>query len=151
MLSCSQAVLRFTSFLAGRKLLSFCVLRGLPQRVSGLPSMTPWWRTHPQCRRQRVWSLVQEDPLEEETATHSRILAWRFPRTKGLGGPQPIRVALSGCDWCWAHSSTLNSTLHCQFFLILSILVSAFDLVVLACIANQWGRGVFIVYFDILF
>ena len=28
--------------IAGSKLLSFCILRGLPQRVSGLPAMTPW-------------------------------------------------------------------------------------------------------------
>ena len=31
-----------------------------------------------QCKRQqekRVWSLSQEDPLEEEMATHSSILA----------------------------------------------------------------------------
>ena len=29
-----------------------------------------------------VLSLGQEDPLEEEMATHSRILAWRIPRTE---------------------------------------------------------------------
>ena len=27
----------------------------------------------------RVRSLGQEDPLEEEMATHSRILAWKIP------------------------------------------------------------------------
>ena len=26
-----------------------------------------------------VWSLGQEDPLEEGTATHSSIFAWRIP------------------------------------------------------------------------
>ena len=35
-----------------------------------------------------VPSLGQEDPLEEETATASRILAWRIPRTEGPGGLQ---------------------------------------------------------------
>ena len=35
-----------------------------------------------------VGSLVQEDPLEEEMATHSSILAWRIPRTEGPGGLQ---------------------------------------------------------------
>ena len=29
-----------------------------------------------------VRSLGQEDPLEEEMATHSSILAWRIPRTE---------------------------------------------------------------------
>ena len=27
----------------------------------------------------QVWSLGQEDPLEEEMATHSGILAWEIP------------------------------------------------------------------------
>ena len=30
-----------------------------------------------------VWSLSQEDPLEEGKATHSRILAWRIPMDRG--------------------------------------------------------------------
>ena len=34
----------------------------------------------------RVWSLGQEDPLEEEMATHSSILAWEIPRTEKPGG-----------------------------------------------------------------
>ena len=34
----------------------------------------------------RVQSLGQEDPLEEEMATHSSILAWRIPWTKEPGG-----------------------------------------------------------------
>ena len=40
-----------------------------------------------QCRRQetRVRSLGQEDPLEEEMATHSSILAWEIPRTEECG------------------------------------------------------------------
>ena len=32
-----------------------------------------------------VWSLGQEDPLEEETATHSSFLAWNIPWTEELG------------------------------------------------------------------
>ena len=34
------------------------------------------------------WSLVQEDPLEKEMATHSGILAWRTPWTEEPGGLQ---------------------------------------------------------------
>ena len=30
-----------------------------------------------------------EDPLEEEMATHSSILAWRIPQTEGLVGCSP--------------------------------------------------------------
>ena len=36
----------------------------------------------------RVPSLVQEDPLEKEMATHSSILAWKFSRTEQPGGLQ---------------------------------------------------------------
>ena len=36
----------------------------------------------------RVQSLGQEDPLETEMATHSSILAWRIPWTRGAYGPQ---------------------------------------------------------------
>ena len=32
-----------------------------------------------ETQEMRVLSLSQEDPLEEEMATHSRILAWRTP------------------------------------------------------------------------
>ena len=35
-----------------------------------------------------VWSLGWEDPLGEEMATHSSILAWRIPWTKEPGGLQ---------------------------------------------------------------
>ena len=33
-----------------------------------------------------VWSLGQEDPLEEEMASHSSILAWKIPRTEEPDG-----------------------------------------------------------------
>ena len=37
----------------------------------------------PKMRETQVQSLGQEDPLEQETATHSSILAWRTPWTEG--------------------------------------------------------------------
>ena len=37
-----------------------------------------------------VQSLGQRDPLEEEMATHSSILAWRIPRTEEPGGLQSM-------------------------------------------------------------
>ena len=41
---------------------------------------------------QETWvlSLCQEDPLEEEMATHSNILAWRIQWTEEPGGLQPM-------------------------------------------------------------
>ena len=37
-----------------------------------------------------VQSLGQEDPLEEETATHSSVLTWRIPWTEEPGRIQSI-------------------------------------------------------------
>ena len=42
-----------------------------------------------------VRSLGGEDPLEEEMATHSSILAWRIPWTEESGGLQSIGIAKS--------------------------------------------------------
>ena len=36
----------------------------------------------PAMQETRVQSPDQEDPLEEGTATHTGILAWRIPKTK---------------------------------------------------------------------
>ena len=58
-----------------------------------------------QCKRQqekRVWSLSQEDPLEEEMATHSSILARRILWTKELAGLQPIGLQRVGHNYVWA-------------------------------------------------
>ena len=35
-------------------------------------------------------SAGQEDPLEEGTAAHASVLAWRIPRTEEPGGLQSI-------------------------------------------------------------
>ena len=48
----------------------------MAQRVKRLPAM----------RETQIRSLGQEDPLEKEMATHSRILAWRIPWTEEPGG-----------------------------------------------------------------
>ena len=46
------------------------------KKVKNLLAMLETW----------VQSLGQEDPLEEEIATHSSILAWRIPWTEEPGG-----------------------------------------------------------------
>ena len=43
-------------------------------------------RTPPADAGDEVRSLGQEDPLEEEMATHSSVLAWRIPWTEESGG-----------------------------------------------------------------
>ena len=39
-----------------------------------------------ETQERRVRSLGREDPLEEEMATHSSILAWEIPWTEKPGG-----------------------------------------------------------------
>ena len=50
------------------------------QRVKNLHAM----------QETQVRSLGQEDPLEEEMAPHSSILAWRIPWKEEPGGLQPM-------------------------------------------------------------
>ena len=45
------------------------------------------------------WSLGREDPLEEGTATHSSILAWRIPWTEEPDGLQSTGSQRVGHDW----------------------------------------------------
>ena len=40
----------------------------------------------PAMQETQVQSLGQEDPLEKGMATHSSILAWKFPQTEKPGG-----------------------------------------------------------------
>ena len=43
-------------------------------------------RKQPAVQETWVWSLGGEDPLEEGTAAHSSLLAWRIPGTEEPGG-----------------------------------------------------------------
>ena len=51
------------------------------------------------CRRHKRWSLGQENPLEEEMATQTSILAWRSSWTEEPGGLQFIGSKSVGHDW----------------------------------------------------
>ena len=50
----------------------------------------------------QVQSLVQEDHLESEMATHSSILAWKIPWTEEPGRLQPMTLQRIGHDLAWA-------------------------------------------------
>ena len=56
---------------------------------------------------QEMWvqSLGQEDPLEEEMATHSSILAWKIPGTEEPCGLQSIVSQRAGQDSVTEHIS----------------------------------------------
>ena len=60
----------------------------------------------PAMQETRVQSLGQEDPLEEEMATHSSILTWRMLGTEELGGLQSMVPQSVGHDWATEHAST---------------------------------------------
>ena len=57
-----------------------------------------------------VRSLGQEDPLEEGTATHSSILAWRIPWTEEPGRVRESRIRLRQLS-AHAHTCTYISFL----------------------------------------
>ena len=46
----------------------------------------------------QLQSLGWEDPLEEDMATHSSILAWEIPRTEGPSGLQSMGLQRVGHD-----------------------------------------------------
>ena len=46
----------------------------------------------------QVRSLGWEDPLEEEMATHSSILAWKIPCTEETGKLQSVGLQTVGHD-----------------------------------------------------
>ena len=50
----------------------------------------------PAMQETGVWSLGQEDPLEQGMATHSSILAWRIPWTEESGRLQSLRLQRVG-------------------------------------------------------
>ena len=59
------------------------------KRVKNLPAMRETQETH-------FWSLGWGDPLEDEIATHSSILAWRISRTEEFVGLQSKRLQRIG-------------------------------------------------------
>ena len=86
--------------------------QGLPNLISllrGSPlSGFLWWLSqlkNPSAMQETwVWSLDREDPLGEEMATNSNILAWKFSWTEEPGRLQSMGLQRVG--HCWAHTHT---------------------------------------------
>ena len=55
-------------------------------------------KTLPATQEAQFRSLGQEDPLEKEMATHSRILAWEISWTEEPGGLQFMGLQRVGHD-----------------------------------------------------
>ena len=68
-------------------ILYIVVIHGLPSGSAGKESACNTGATEV-----RVQCLGQEDPLEEEMATHSSVLVWRTPWTEEPGGLQSMRL-----------------------------------------------------------
>ena len=56
----------------------------------------------------KVRSLGQEDPLEEEMATHSSILVWRIPWTQEPSGLQSMGLQRVRCDLETKHAYMID-------------------------------------------
>ena len=71
-----------------------------------------WYRIHLLMQEKQIWSLGQEEPLEKQMATHSGILAWKFPWTEKSGRLQPMGSQRVGHDR--ATSLSQSSRLFCS-------------------------------------
>ena len=60
--------------------------------------MAQWVKNLPAMQETQFRSLGQEDPLEEEMATHSSILAWNIPWTEEPGVLQSMESQRVGHD-----------------------------------------------------
>ena len=81
---------------------------GLPQWVSGNESALGTGAT---VDMSSIAGL--EDPLAEDMATHSSVLAWRIPWTEEHGGPQSTGSQRLGLVWSdVAHTHTQMDMVH---------------------------------------
>ena len=61
---------------------------GLPRWLNGRRILLPMQ----EMQKTKAQSLGQEDPLDEEIATHSGIVAWKILWTEGPGGLLSIEL-----------------------------------------------------------
>ena len=104
----------------------------LAQTVKKLPAM----------QETRVRSLVQEDPLEKEMATHSSTLAWETLWTEEPGGLQSIRLQQLG------HDGSTNTTLFQLILLHLALYLVCPSSPTTLC--TLWRQRLFFIYSFIL-
>ena len=95
----------FPSFLNWKSLLIFCDQSSMVPFFLPHPTLTHWAslvaqmvRRLPTMQETRVQSLVWEDPLEKEMATHSSTLAWKIPWTEEPGRLQSLGSQRDGHD-----------------------------------------------------
>ena len=74
----------------------------MAQRVKNLPAIQ-------QTKEMQVRSLGWEDPLAEEMATHSSILAWEIHEQRSLVGCSPCGHKETNTTECLSTCSTINN------------------------------------------
>ena len=67
----------------------------------------------------QLWSLGREDPLEEEMATHSSVLAWRIPWIEETGGyslwgRRRLGLSLNNSIPLWRSHRSISCLSVCQ-------------------------------------
>ena len=91
---------------------------GIPWRSSGQGAslVAQSVKNLPAVQETRVRSLGGEDPLEEEMATHSNILAWKISQTEEPGGLQSMGSQESDMTKRLNHHHPVVRTwpFHCQ-------------------------------------
>ena len=87
--------------------LDFLLIRGFP---GGSVVKNPPANAGASCKRHgSVWSLDLKDPLEEEMAAHSSILAWEIPWTEKPGGLQFMKLQKRRT---WLSNKTTTSSVY---------------------------------------
>ena len=97
------------------------------QLVKNLPAVWETW----------VPSLGWGDPLEEGTATHSSILAWRIPWTEEPGGLQSMGLQRVGYDWVTKHST---ATLYMFHVYNIKYILTAWNYYMTSRNTQSWNR-----------
>ena len=83
------------------------------QWVKNLPAMQ-------KMQEAQLWSLGQEDPLEEEMATWSSILAWKIPWTEETCGLQSMGSQRVRHNWAHTHTHICPTSTLWSFHLLKS-------------------------------
>ena len=93
----------------------------MQSQLCGLPC---WLRRKKVCPREtRVWSLGRKDPLENEMATHSSILAWKIPWMEKPDGLLPTATG-----YCPQGRKEWDTTEQLHFHFSLSQLYPGFPM-----------------------